>query len=239
MKSTQEQLLKRGQYTQETLKEFENYSKDELIKGFQLLPHQRSACIYLLSLKYHQDANYTQLLLQQLSKEKALYTRIEIQKHLSKYGNIQQMCQYLGKIGHNQYKKLPTKISMKKSYPLPRDIVARSLAHMNKDKLYELFSILPTLQEHQLIEAIDAFGFLCFYHQDMINDDMYLYLIHLYHNNENLLMKWKIITCLSAFPQSYPFLIQLKEKHSILLQEIERSLNIIESSYNQSMKYHV
>lgn len=91
MKSTQNQLLKRGQYNQETIEEFKNCSKAELIEGFKLLPHQRSACIHLLSLKYHQDDDYTQILLQQLSKEKALYTKIEIQENLSKHGNIQQM----------------------------------------------------------------------------------------------------------------------------------------------------
>ena len=43
------------------------------------------------------------------------------------------MVEYLGQIGNNQHKVLPTNGFNKKSYPLPRDIIARTLAHM-KDR---------------------------------------------------------------------------------------------------------
>lgn len=230
MKSNPEKLKERGMINQEEIILLSSLSKDELIHHMPKSPSIRSACIRLLSKKYHNDNDYTQILLNQLTQETALYTKIEIQNQLSLYGNISLMCQYLGEIGTNQYRTIPKKVSLKKSYPLPRDIIARSLAHMNIKHFHDFLVVIPQLSKKQLLEAIDALGFICFYHNQLADEQSYSLVYQLYQNYSNdELMVWKIVTCLSAFPQSHDFLLELKQmqKHPTILMEVGRSLKLI------------
>lgn len=230
MKSSPDKLKERGKIDKEELYQLTSLSKEELIQHMQMTPSIRSACIRLLSSQFHNDDDYTQILLNQLIKETSLYTKIEIQDQLSLYGDVALMCQYLGKIGNNQYRKLPQRVSLKKSYPLPRDIIARSIAHMNISYFSDFVDIIPHLSTKQLQEAIDALGFLCFYHNELATsniEEMIYQLINQYHDND--LIVWKLITCLSAFPNSFSFLTRLKEtqKHPTILMEVERSIKLI------------
>lgn len=195
----------------------------------------RSACIHILALKYHNEEDFTCILLNQLQKEKALYTKIEIQNQLSKYGDISQMCQYLGKIGNNQYKEIPIRSSLKKSYPLPRDIIARSLSYIDTQRFIEFYHLLPTLTIQQFQEAIDALGFFCFYNPQVIMNEIYEYIKSCFTTyQEYELITWKLVTCLSAFSMSTDFLIELKQtqKHPTILKEVERSLRLIDQLNN-------
>ena len=235
MKSNLQQLKQRGQFDEQEYNQFLDLSKADLISHLHDFASIRTACIRILSQNYHQDEDYTSILLQQLHKEKALYTKIEIQNQLTQYGDIPMMCQYLGKIGHNQYRQLPAKGSLKKSYPLPRDIIARSLAYISIEKFNLFFDCLNSLSREQLLEAIDALGFLCFYHQELANEETYSFVcqqIEKYSQDD--LMMFKLITCLSAFPQSQPLLLELLQtkKHPTLIKEVERSLKIIHQSNN-------
>lgn len=235
MKSTSKQLHQRGMINEETLKELESCLKEDLINGLSASPQQRTACIHLLSTKYHDEPDYTYIMLNQLMKEKALYTKIEIQNNLTLYGNIKQMCEYLGKIGTNQHKVIPSHTSLKRSYPLPRDIIARSLCHIDTTRFSEFFCALTHLSESQLCEAIDALGYICFYHPEVIDEDIYCFLnqcLDKYQSNE--LMIWKIVTCLSAFPQSIDILYSIKDKykHPTIREEVERSLKLIHQPYS-------
>lgn len=231
MKSTQNDLKKRGMLNKQILNQLQNATYEELISELQSSSSEkRTACVHLLAKNYHTYPTFTDILLKQLSLEKALYTKIEIQTQLSQYGQISNMCQYLGYIGHNQYKEVPLKCSLKKSYPLPRDLIARSLAHMNTHRFHEFFTLLPSLSYPQLLEGIDAFGFLCFYNQSLVNEETYQFVkscIKKYENNE--LMLWKLITCLSAFHMSIDLLkeIQIQQKHPTILMEVERSLKLL------------
>lgn len=230
MKSSPDKRKARGQIDIDELKQLQYLSKHELIQQMHSSPSIRSACIRLLSEKYHNDEDYTDILLTQLQKETALYTKIEIQEQLSLYGDVKQMCQYLGEIGHNQYHEMPAKSSLKTSYPLPRDIIARSLAHMNMLHFSDFISLLPQLSLKQLQEAIDAFGFLCFYHCQQANNKHFNLIREFYYQYlDNELIIWKLTTCLSAFPQSKDFLLEIKahQKHPTILMEVERSLKLI------------
>lgn len=225
----------RGLFNQAIINKLNTLSKEELVTGLQSNPEYRTACIHHLSTKYNQVQDYTAILLKQLQKEKALYTKIEIQNQLSKYGNIKEMCQYLGCIGTNQHHELPPRSSLKKSYPLPRDIIARSLAYIEVDRFLEFYQLLPKLTLSQFQEGIDAFGFFCFYHPEVITQDMYKYVCNCfkYYKDYEIII-WKLVICLSAFPMSYHYLESLKhtQKHPTILQEIERSLQIIKHSNN-------
>ena len=141
-------------------------------------------------------------LLLQLSKEKSLYTKIAICETLQN-GNIdsaKEMINYIGKIGDNQYKKLPEKVSLKKTYPMPRDIIARTLSKMNIDIFPILIDILEGDDLIKIYEVIDAVGFMVFHNKDLSNDKNLNYIINLIKKyKDNKLVLWKCITCLSAF----------------------------------------
>jgi len=230
MKSTKKQLQSRGELNLEDLTLLEKCSKEQLVEYlYHEQPSLRTASIRLLS-KYHNDDDYTQILLTTLKDGQPLYTRMEIQKQLTEYGDIALMCSYLGRIGHNQYTHVPQKISEKKSYPLPRDIIARSLAYVSSERFYIFFDILKQLPDFQLREGLDALGFFCFYHPMPINQPVYNFLKEcLQRYSDDDLIVWKITTCLSALPQSIQLLqyIRTTYPHPTIIKEARRSLDLL------------
>lgn len=170
-----------------------------------------------------------------LSEEDSLYTKIAICETLEA-GNIdtaRKMTEYLGKIGNNQYKKLPKKVSLKKSYPLPRDIIARTLAKMNADVLPALIEVLQSDDLIKIYEAADAFGYMCFYNETLQNEKNLEYIINIINKyKDDKLLIWKSLTCLSAFNflKSRDILNSFINEYSnedILFLEAQRSLNIL------------
>lgn len=165
-----------------------------------------------------------------LVKEKALYTKLEICDILTT-GNeltIKRMIPYVGTIRGNQHRTIPEKVSKKKSYPLTRDIIARTMAKMNPDYFSTTLEIINYPEDKVVAEAIDAIGWMVFYHQKLATAKNYQTVIQSferYHDNE--LMKWKLIICLSAFNQSEAFLKQLDFQNPVVQAEIERSLSLI------------
>jgi len=77
-----------------------------------------------------------------------------------------------------------------------------------------------------LSELIDTIGFICFYEsQENIFDTLKNCF---YRNEQNDLIKWKIVRAMSAFPESDSFLReQLQLSNESLKLEIERSLSLI------------
>ncbi|MFR7592695.1 MAG: hypothetical protein ACLUVC_14745 [Longibaculum sp.] len=237
MKNDQEYLEKRGCISQRKLFEFKQMTKEELLTQLDGDPITRTSCIYFFSAKFHNDSDFTNVLLNQLIRETAINARIEIQDNLATYGNVYEMCQFLGKVGHNQHREIPPRVSLKKSYPLPRDLVARSLGHAEGKVYPDFLKAMKTLNRDQLLEGIDAFGFFCFYNRDVVDQQAYQLIedfVHQYENDE--LMTWKLTICLSAFPQSVPLLSEIKnkQKHPTIQAEVERSLMIIERLNNRS-----
>ena len=114
MKSTEEQLRKRGKASSDDIEEL---SSLEVKKRILLLSHEtawiRSAAAISLKKDVEQAADE---LLQQLEKEKCLYTRIAICETLEAgdQRTAEKMALYLGRIGTNQYKTVPETVSAKK-----------------------------------------------------------------------------------------------------------------------------
>lgn len=172
-------------------------------------------------------------LLHQLSREKSLYTKIAICEALQN-GNIDtavKMTAYLGIIGNNQYKKLPKKVSLKKSYPLPRDIIARTLSKMNINIFPVLLDVLKSNDLIKIHEVIDAIGFMVFYNQILSNNDNLKCIIHLMDKYEDdKILIWKCLTCLSSFnlEKSKNILNNfINNEENILSLEAKRSLSIL------------
>ena len=144
------------------------------------------------------------------------------------------MCDYLGKIGKNQYHTLPDRPSLKKSYPLPRDIIARSLARMDPVILPVLTAILKGRNEQQISEILDAIGFLIFYNsieeKEKISREI---IIQFEKYKHNPLIQWKCITCLSAFSDSNctDTLTEIinSSMNPLFVSEAKRSLSLIQN----------
>ena len=166
LKSKKSYLRKRGFIDPSDIKILEDKSKEEI--GYLLFsdePTIRTSAVAVLQRTEINKPDFTSLLLKLLSEEKCLYVRIEICEALEKCDRraAKQMIHYLGKIGSNQHKTLPGRISKKKSYPLPRDIIARCLARMSTTVFEEFVNVLETDDINKISEILDAIGFMVFY----------------------------------------------------------------------------
>lgn len=228
MKSKHEQLANRGYLTDGADSKYLNLTFIGKIKLLQSkIPTERTLGAKLLA--DSKDNKAAEYLVNALTVEKKLYCKIEICNSLVSCGqlSIKHLIEILGTVGTNQHKKVPQKKFKKDSYPLPRDIAARTLVRFGKDALSELMEILENGDEKQLSEAIDTIGFICFYEY---KPEIYIKLKDCYlKNSKNKLIKWKIIRAMSSFPKSKTFLQEQKQRlqNKRLLQEIERSLLLI------------
>lgn len=232
MKTDTETLRKRGFLTNTEAEPFFLYSKEELL---DLLKDKeavnRTAALFILR-NFVEINELDSVLLAMLVKEKALYTKLEICDILTT-GNevtIERMIPYMGTIRGNQYRTVPEKVSKKKSYPLPRDIIARTMAKMNPMYFDTILDIINHEQVKIVAEAIDAIGWQVFYHQELATNDNYQVILNTLKRFENdELMMWKLITCLSAFNQSEDYLKAIRTDNKVINEEINRSLNLIMS----------
>ncbi len=168
-------------------------------------------------------------LVQALTVEKKLYPKIEICNTLVTLGEVavKPLIAQLGRIGSNQHNDLPSKAFGKDSYPLPRDIAARTLAHIGVAALPDLLNVLDEDDLLKLSEAIDAIGFICFYN---CQPGIFEKLVNCYKSNiKNELICWKLIRAMSGLPESAEFLIQQRPicKNLIIEKEIDRSIRLI------------
>jgi hypothetical protein len=231
LKSSQENLQKRGMASKLEIEELSVLSQIQLIE----LLHSnqavtRTASAYNL---YSEQEEVTEELLKQLQIETCLYTKIAICESLEK-GNIKtarQMVEYLGKIGDNRHKELPDTVSKKKSYPMPRDIIARSLGKMDVTVFPVLNEVLNSKDIIKISDALDAIGYMVFYHPQLAtlqNADAILYLAESY--TWNRLIPWKAMMCLSAFglKESKECLLRFSNDNTIIGMEARRSLRIMD-----------
>lgn len=236
MKSNEEDLRKRGMAGERDIKLLENLSTEDLFEKINSpIAAERSAATILLRSRCEIDnKDYILLLLERLEKEKSLYTKIELCNTLEK-GNITTalvMCNYLGKIGNNQYLTIADTVSKKKSFPLQRDIIARTLSRMDKIVFPVLLEQLDTLDKAKVAELLDAIGYMAFYNPDLANPENFRYILHTYEKyEEDILIIWKIALCCSGFSikESIELLnnIQFTYTHPTVKAESERSLKLI------------
>jgi len=190
---------------------------------------ERTNGVRVLGLRGHEFAEF---LLTALESEQKLYPRIEICNSLIKIGasSINGLVKRLGEIGKNQHRVPTAEPFKKKSYPLPRDIAARTLIRIGPLALPALCEVLKVDDPSKISEAIDAIGFICYSggQEEYLKPLMDCY--NTFKNND--LLRWKIIRAMSAFSASRIFLeIQLPiELNPAIKQEIERSIRLIGKS---------
>ncbi len=174
------------------------------------------------------EALTVEFLLAALKIEQKLYPKIEICSSLAKLGvlSVPGLVQQLGTIGKNQHSTVSIEPFKKKSYPLPRDIAARTLIRIGVVALPALCEVLYGNEISKISEAIDAIGFICYKepHQKYLKPLLICY--NRYNSSD--LIRWKILRAMSAFPASLPFLEEqlLTELNPAIIQEIKRSIAI-------------
>lgn len=223
-----------------TQSDVERFSKESDEALYMLLysktAAERTAAVRILSQRCGNSSSFISAILELLREEQSLYTKLEICAALEKGDSetARVMVNCLGAIGNNQHKTLPDKGSLKKCYPLPRDIIARSLARMSPSVFGVLLEVLAGEDKDKISEAIDAAGYMVFYNQQLATERNTRIICSLFERfQSNPVIVWKTITCLSAFPlqSSIEVLRRIKERHpdTLLFDEACRSYQLIES----------
>lgn len=188
--------------------------------------HSQDACDRTIAAKLLPlDCETTDILLHSLMTETALCTRLAMTEKLEggDSSTALKMIGFLGKIGKNQH-RIPIAPSKKKSFPLLRDLMARSLGRMNPELFPVLLASAEELPPLKLSELIDAIGYMAFYHPALATAQNYQRLLQIKNSyDHDPLIQWKCLICFSAFPQSKDLLAQ-EDQFSM---EAQRSLSLL------------
>ncbi len=194
------------------------------------LSFERTAAIKIITQR--SDIKFISLLSEKLFIEKKLYTKLALCECLAGYGfkAIPYLMPMLGKIGNNQHKAIGLLDNGKKSFPLPRDIVARILIRIGPIVFKEIRKIIATGNRDQILEAIDVVGHVTWNFQDYSCEGILIGLLE--KSGEDILMQWKIIRAFQSFKSIK--IINILEKvtqgnNDVLVSEAKRSLNRIHS----------
>lgn len=232
IKSNLAQLRNRGYIEDNDLLIYKKCTKKELIQLLKSkIPIERTIAARLLG--NYKDEETMISLIESLIIEKKLYTKIVITESISLFGEkaSQPLIKYLGRIGSNQHKVLPDKPFNKNNYPLPRDIIARTICKIGAPALNQLKKCLHNGECGQILEAIDAIGFISYYNN---NDKCFSDIIELFNKYKNDdLMIWKLLRALQAFPNEKSIELLGEYSNSKVKQfqwESKRSLKQIQRS---------
>lgn len=163
-------------------------------------PQQRTAAARALGSRHRSAA--VPLLCARLQVETALYSRIAVSEALGLIGSpaIPALIALLGKIGNNQHQTLPTRGFYKKSFPLPRDIVTRTLIKIGCPALAPLENVVLTGERPAVLEAIDGIGRIAWTENDRRSEPVLLSAFQ--SSPSDVLIQWKLIRAFQAFPSA-------------------------------------
>jgi hypothetical protein len=233
VKSTNEQLKNRGFAFDEDIELYKCYEENELLKLLQNKEaFKRTISIKLLSKNLKEK--YLPVFSEMMKTEKKLYTKLELQKVLVKYGekSIPYLIPLLGTIGNNQHKKIEIVDINKKSYPCPRDIIGMILIRIGPEVFPEFKRILFENKNMKLIhEAIDVIGHITWNFKNYEMEDILIK--YYWKNKENEFLEWKLVRAFQSFnSKEVKTLLEIiikEHKNKIIRTEAERSINRIEN----------
>lgn len=177
-----------------------------------------------------------------MKNEKALYSRIAMSESLGNMGvvAVPNLIEQLGRIGNNQEKELPSKYFKKKSFPLQRDLAARTLVKIGRPALpYLSHKISHNEDVFAREQAVDAVGGITFKTNDQSAVDVIIQTIHENTDDQNnRVLYWKSIRALSGFKKNrsaFDVLIPILEakNEAPILWETMRSIGKIGILNNQ------
>jgi HEAT repeat protein len=192
---------KRGQILSEDIEAYTEFDAEHLIEMLNAdNPQERTIAATILGNR--RDKKGIVPLCDSLKKENALYSRIAISEALGKMGEtaVPPLIKLLGKIGNNQETELPAKYFNKKSFPLARDIAARTIIKIGKPATPYLIKVVEKQDDYTLQQTIDALGGIAAKTGDRNALPVLLNGLKTYSNNEITL--WKLIRSLSGFKHS-------------------------------------
>jgi hypothetical protein len=230
MKSNNEQLRSRGYIEEHDFVLYQGASREALTLMLESTVATDRTIAARVLVKYR-DIEVARLLVTRLVAETKLYTKIALSESLGEFGSMAcpLLVNHLGAIGTNQYKALPESPFKKGNYPIPRDIIARTICKIGTPALSYLKEVLYTGRYEQILEAIDAIGFISYYNADDACLVDLLAMMSRY--TEDSLMIWKAIRALQSFADSEVIEILNAYVHSPIEQhrwEAVRSLRQIE-----------
>ena len=100
-------------------------------------------------------------------------------------------------VGGNQQQTLPLRGFYKKSYPLPRDIAARTMIKIGRPALPLLAQVVRQGERGRALEAIDGVGHISFYTHGPGCEGVLMSAYEKYAADE--VMQWKIVRAFQAF----------------------------------------
>jgi FOG: HEAT repeat len=222
---------KRGQVPPEEIKACLKFKTEHLIGMLDSAdPQKRTIAAAVLG--DIQDEKSIMPLCAALKGEKALYSRIAVSEALEKMGEdaVQPLIELLGKIGNNQEIELPKKYFNKKSFPLARDMAARTIIKIGKPATPHLIKVVEEQDNYITQQAIDTLGGISAKTGDM--RALPVLLNGLESHSSNKITLWKIIRSLSAFKHSseaLPLLLNILENDpcAAIIWETARTLGQI------------
>ena len=139
---------------------------------------------------------------------------------------------FFSKICHDESSSISIcsrKTIKKSNYPLPRDIIARTIIRIGEVALSDLEEIIKLGERDQILEAIDAIGFITFY---SLNDRSLPFLWQVLEKYPNdALLTWKVVRAFESFPDTevISFLKQILDQNKLIgiTNEARRSLTQI------------
>ncbi|EKF86319.1 HEAT repeat domain-containing protein [Methanobacterium formicicum] len=231
---------KRGQISPNDTVPYADFSTEDLIEMLSAEnPQERTISAVLLG-----NRNSKMVIMPlciALKNERSLYSRIAISEALSQIGEPATPCliQLLGEIGKNQETELPLKYFKKKSFPLVRDMAARTLVKIGEPATPYLIEVLGTGNKFKVQQAIDAIGAISAKTGDKRALNVLIALMKQVENlsavesDRDQLTLWKITRALSGFQNSkeatYPLIAILKSDYEPpIIWEALRSLGQIQ-----------
>ncbi len=198
MNSSAIKRRERGEVNETDVAHFSSFNELELLLLLHSkIPVERScAAIHLLKYK---NPTVVGRLCYELAIERKLYTKIALCETLAKCEelSIEPLIGLLGRIGNNQETEIPETGFYKLSYPLPRDIAARTICRLGIIAILPLEIFIKFSQDMKaLAQAIDAYGQIIFSNKIKQSSSTLLELYEKYPKDNFL--KYKITRCLSG-----------------------------------------
>lgn len=230
MKSSDKQLEERGYITEGQLCSF---LEIPLLELHDLLKNKSAVMrtIAATILGKRNEIESIEYLCNALVVEKKLYSKIAICDALASYGadSMNHLIPLLGTIGNNQHKKIEAVDLNKKSYPLPRDIVARIIIRIGPAALPFLEDILQNGVYNQQVEAIEAIGHIAFNYHVYTSEALLFQVAQ--ENQQDEFLQWKVVRAMQSFisDAAETFLrIKLNQcENVVIIEEAKRSLRQI------------
>lgn len=195
--------IKRGQISPEDLKPYLDLQPEPLI-GLLGSEDPKERTIAATIMGERPNENMIMPLCTAFTGEKALYSRIAMSEALSKMGKpaTRPLIDILGEIGSNQETKLPQKYFNKKSYPLVRDMAARTLVKIGKPATPYLIEVMENGTDFKAQQAIDALGGIAASTGDKRALKMLIDHMERCIGDGDKVTLWKIVRALSGFKNS-------------------------------------